>query len=280
VTDPYAVFGNPIEHSKSPDIHRLFAQQTQQDMDYQRQLVPTDGFRQAVSEFFSSGGKGLNVTVPFKLQAFEIAELTTARADTAGAVNTLWLDPNGQLWADNTDGLGLVSDIVSNQGWPIVGARVLVLGAGGAVRGILQPLLAQEPKAVVIANRTAVKAQQLAQQFATLGSISGGGFEHIEGKFDLIINGTSASIGGDLPPIPATAITVNTCCYDMMYGPEPTVFLQWAEQMGAARRADGLGMLVGQAAESFLIWRGVKPEIAPVVESIRQQMRATSAPGY
>ena len=272
MSDQYAVFGNPIEHSKSPAIHTLFAQQTSEDIRYDRQLVALDRFDEDVRHFFQEGGKGLNVTVPFKLEAFSLAHTLTERAQTAWAVNTLWLDHEGHLNGDNTDGVGLVDDITTNHGWAITAKRVLILGAGGAVRGVLQPLLAEGPSEVVIANRTASKAQELAEAFNAYGKISGSGYDQISGAFDLIINGTSASIGGELPPIPVTAIGANCACYDMMYGAAPTVFLAWAREHGCERLADGLGMLVGQAAESFAIWRGVKPEIAPVIAAVRSQL--------
>ncbi len=270
MTDRYAVFGNPIEHSKSPAIHRQFAEQTAQAIDYQRQKVALDGFGEAVRHFFAGGGRGLNVTVPFKLEAFQLADVLTTRAQTAGAVNTLWQDAQGQLWGDNTDGIGLVSDITDNLGWSLTDKTVLILGAGGAVRGILQPLLEQHPAQVFVANRTAAKAQDLAATFAELGSIAGGGFEAVSTPFDVIINGTSASISGELPPIAPQVIQANSHCYDMMYGAEPTVFLTWAQQLGCTQLADGLGMLVGQAAESFKIWRGVKPQTTPVIKALRE----------
>ncbi|BFM04837.1 shikimate dehydrogenase [Halioxenophilus aromaticivorans] len=272
MSDRYAVFGNPIAQSKSPDIHRLFAEQTGQNVNYQRQLVELDGFNQAVVEFFASQGRGLNITAPFKLEAFALAEHLTQRAETAGAVNTLWLNEHGQLCADNTDGVGLVDDIVRNQGWPLKDQRVLLLGAGGAVRGVLQPILQQNPAQVVVANRTAEKATALAASFAQFGPITGCGFADVDGRFDVIINGTSASLAGDLPPINTSVIHSTTACYDMMYGAEPTVFLQWAKTNGCTKLADGLGMLVGQAAESFSIWRGVKPEIKKVVKILRDQL--------
>lgn len=272
MTDRYAVFGNPIAQSKSPEIHQLFAEQTGQTLTYQKQLVEPDRFDQAVSEFFAQQGKGLNITVPFKLAAFELADLISARAKTAGAVNTLWRNQQGQICADNTDGAGLVDDILTNHRWPLQGQRVLVLGAGGAVRGVLQPLLQHQPRELIIANRTAEKARDLAQAFAQFGPITGCGYDRVSGGFDLIINGTSASLGGDVPPLSPNVLDANTACYDMMYGAEPTVFLQWAKDLGCSRLADGLGMLVGQAAESFSIWRGVKPEIGPVIAQMRTKL--------
>ncbi len=272
MTDKYAVFGNPIAHSKSPQIHRQFAEQTAQSLAYDKQLVDEDGFSAAADQFFQAG-RGLNITVPFKLDAYRYASQLTARAERAGAVNTLALQADGSVLGDNTDGVGLVSDISERLGWPLQGKRVLILGAGGAVRGILQPLLEQRPESVVIANRTIAKALQLVRSFKDLGRVLACGFEDLEGQqFDLVINGTSASLSGDLPPLPQGLLLPEACCYDMMYGAEPTVFLRWASDQGAAAVADGLGMLVGQAAESFSLWRGVKPGVDPVIERLRRQL--------
>jgi shikimate dehydrogenase len=276
VTDQYAVFGNPIKHSKSPDIHRLFAEQTQQNLEYQKQLVEPDAFQHSIADFFTNGGKGLNITVPFKLEAFELADQLTERAKTAGAVNTLWRDDKGTLWGENTDGLGMVADITEQMGWQINGKRVLILGAGGAVRGVLQPVLEQQPASVLVANRTASKAVALADAFTGYGEISGCGFDAITGEFDLIINGTSASLAGDVPPIPTSALAADCACYDMMYGAEPTAFLRWAEQQGVTHRSDGLGMLVGQAAESFFIWRKVRPDVAATKQIMRAGLSLNS----
>ena len=270
--DHYAVFGNPIEHSKSPEIHRNFAQLTGEAVVYEKQLVDVNSFESAAIAFFKTG-KGLNITVPFKLEAYSFAARLTERARRAGAVNTLALQADGTILGDNTDGIGMVSDIVDNLGWIIENKKVLILGAGGAVRGILQPLLAQNPKALVIANRTIEKAKQLAQGFSELGSIKGCGFEHLSDfKFDIVINGTSASLAGDLPPLPDTLLAKGACCYDMMYGAEPTVFMHWAQAHGATSVADGLGMLVSQAAESFKLWRGVKPDVQSVIEKQRAKL--------
>lgn len=273
MTDKYAVFGNPIAHSKSPEIHKTFAELTGEAVIYEKQLVDIDGFEVAAEEFFKSG-KGLNITVPFKLEAYSFAAKLTERARRAGAVNTLALQDDGTVLGDNTDGFGMVSDIVDNLGWKIKDKKVLILGAGGAVRGILQPLLAENPKAVVIANRTVEKAKQLAKGFGDLGAIEGCGFEHLSNfEFDLVINGTSASLSGDLPPLPETLLAQGACCYDMMYGAEPTVFMRWASDHGAESIADGLGMLVGQAAESFKLWRGLKPEVGPVIAMQRAKLK-------
>lgn len=267
--DRYAVIGNPIAHSKSPFIHGLFAEQTGQSMRYETILAPLDGFRDTVLRFREHGGRGLNVTVPFKLEAHALADRLSQRAARAGAVNTLILHIDGTIEGDNTDGVGLVRDLLQ-QGAQIGGHRVLILGAGGAVRGVLAPLLAEHPNALVIANRTADKAEQLASDFADLGTITGCGFEALDGRhFDLVINGTSASLSGELPPLPDDLLAPGAVAYDMAYGTEPTPFQCWAEIHGARLALDGLGMLVEQAAESFFLWRGVRPETAPVREALR-----------
>jgi shikimate dehydrogenase len=274
MTDKYAVFGNPIAHSKSPDIHRQFAEQTGQALSYEKQLVDPQGFEAAADAFFAGGGKGLNITVPFKQDAYAYVARTTPRARRAGAVNTLTLEADGTILGDTTDGIGLVGDIVHNLGWEIRHKKVLILGAGGAVRGVLEPLLEQQPQHVVIANRTVDKALQLAKGFAEFGYLLGCGFDMLgEQQFDLVINGTSASLQGDLPPLPDSLINpdAGTVCYDMLYGAEPTPFMQWAAERGALV-SDGLGMLVGQAAESFALWRGVRPETAPVIADIRAKL--------
>lgn len=272
MTDLYAVFGNPINHSKSPAIHRQFAEQTSQDMHYTKQLVNEGEFEKAAQEFFAQGGKGLNVTVPFKLDAFDYAQNRTPRAERAGAVNTLALLSDGSILGDNTDGIGMIHDM-HNLGWEIQGKRVLILGAGGAVRGILQPLLEENPARVTIANRTPSKAEELAKNFLDLGDIKAKSFEQLAGDvFDIVINGTSASLQGELPPLPQNLLAQNACCYDMMYGSEPTIFLQWAKDNGAAQVADGLGMLIGQAAEAFYLWRRIRPEVVPVITGMRRQL--------
>ncbi len=272
MTDLYAVFGNPINHSKSPAIHRQFAEQTGQDMHYTKQLVNEGEFEQAVQDFFAQGGKGLNITVPFKLNAFDFASKRTPRAERAGAVNTLALLSDGTILGDNTDGIGMIHDM-HNLGWEIQGKRVLILGAGGAVRGILQPLLEENPARVTIANRTLSKAEELAKNFLDLGDIQAKSFEQLAGNsFDIVINGTSASLQGELPPLPDNLLAMSASCYDMMYGSEPTIFLQWAKNHGAAHVADGLGMLIGQAAESFYLWRQIRPEVVPVITALRRQI--------
>ncbi|MFT6916027.1 MAG: shikimate dehydrogenase [Motiliproteus sp.] len=274
MTDCYAVVGNPIQHSKSPEIHRLFARQCGQDLSYDSLEAPLEDFSQTVLTFFAKGGLGLNITVPFKEEAWSLAYHLTPRARLAGAVNTLYIDPAGQLCGDTTDGAGLIEDLIHNHLGRIEGQRVLVLGAGGAVRGVLEPLLQKRPQRVLVANRTVAKAQELAQVFTALGAISGCGFEAIEGTFDLIINGTSASLQGELPPLPAGVLAPGGWCYDLMYGAEPTPFMNWAEQQGAAKTLDGLGMLVEQAAESFQLWRGVRPETSAIITEIREKLRA------
>jgi shikimate dehydrogenase len=274
MTDKYAVFGNPIKHSKSPEIHRAFAVQTVQAMDYSRQLVDIDDFTAAADSFFQAGGKGLNITAPFKQDAYSYGSRISARARRAGAVNTLAMQDDGTVTGDTTDGIGLVTDIKDNLGWHIRAKRVLILGAGGAVRGILEPLLDEQPQHVVIANRTVEKALQLSKGFAELGYILGCGMDTLDGQeFDLIINGTSASLQGAMPPLPDSLLapsseTAKTACYDMMYSAAPTPFMSWARQRGA-RASDGLGMLVEQAAESFALWRGIRPETQHVLDALR-----------
>ena len=270
--DLYAVFGNPVSHSKSPLIHSLFAEQTAQQLSYQAIVAPLDGFAPALQQFFAAGGKGCNVTVPFKEQTFALATQLTARAQLAGAVNTLTLTTQGEWLGDNTDGVGLVSDL--QRYLDLTDKRVLLLGAGGAARGVVGPLLAENIAQLVIANRTPAKAQTLVDIFtaaAEYGSmLSACEFSELKGSFDIIINATSASLAGTIPPINASLIHTETLCYDMMYGAQQTAFNHWAEQQGAGLAIDGLGMLVGQAAESFAIWRGVKPAVEPVLAQLRQ----------
>ncbi len=270
--DSYAVVGNPIAHSKSPDIHEQFAEQTSQNLTYDRMLVKLGAFNEEVSAFFALGGLGLNVTVPFKEEAFRYADQLTERARLAGAVNTLALQDDGNVLGDNTDGAGLVADIQANN-WTLEGKTLLILGAGGAVRGVLQPLLAQNPSKVVIANRTVSKAQDIVDMYPGVDHLSVSSYAELFGQsFDLVINGTSASLAGAIPPLPDNVVTSRTCVYDMMYGSEPTVFLTWAESQGATALIDGLGMLVGQAAESFDLWRGVKPATDEVIQVLRDKL--------
>ena len=273
--DRYAVFGNPIKHSLSPQIHTAFAEQTGEELSYRRHLVETDRFARAAKTFFKNGGKGLNITVPFKLDAFEFADRLSPRAEAAGAVNTLALQDDGQIYGDNTDGVGLLRDIQQNLGWPVEDKRILLLGAGGAVRGILKPLLQARPSLVVVANRTPEKARDLAQQFDKMGPVRGCSYQGLGGnQFDLIINGTSASLSGDLPPLQGDVMGDEVCCYDMMYAAEPTPFMRWAASEAAWATADGLGMLVEQAAESFCIWRGHHPETRPVIAAMRDYLES------
>ena len=268
--DRYAVMGNPIAHSKSPRIHSLFAEQTQQTLEYTAILVELDGFEDAVAGFLANAGKGLNITVPFKEAAWALAHTRSPRAERAGAVNTLLLDASGRHFGDNTDGAGLVRDLESNHGVELQGQRVLLVGAGGAARGVLQPLLNKDPALLVVANRTPDKAVALARSFCELGHIEGCGLDDLEGHgFDLIINATAASLAGEVPALPASIVTADSCCYDMMYGDRPTAFMEWAVARGASRVLDGLGMLVEQAAESFYLWRQVRPDTRPVIKALR-----------
>lgn len=268
--DRYAVMGNPIAHSKSPLIHRQFAGQTGQVLTYDAILVDIGRFTEAVDAFRRDGGKGLNVTVPFKQDAWRLASRRTPRAERAGAVNTLWWDGNERLCGDTTDGVGLVRDLRDNHGIRIEGRRVLLVGAGGAARGVIEPLLAERPATLVIANRTPERAHELAAIFGGLGPITGCGFGELSGRsFDLAINATAAGLTGEVPPLPATVFAPGACAYDMMYGSEPTAFVRWSLAQGCARALDGLGMLVEQAAEAFFIWRGVRPDTAPVIARLR-----------
>ena len=269
--DRYAVMGNPIKHSKSPRIHSLFAAQTGERLEYVALEAPLDGFEATLREFFEGGGKGLNITVPFKERAWQEVDIRQPRAEKAGAVNTLFA-LNGELVGDNTDGVGLVQDLTINQGCLLRGRRILVVGAGGAVRGVLGPLLEHQPAELVLANRTRAKAEALAQLFADEGPIRACEFTELDDAFDLIINGTSASLAGDLPPLPARVIGAETVAYDMMYGAQETPFNRWAREQGAARVIDGLGMLVEQAAEAFFLWRGIRPDTAPVLQRLRTDL--------
>jgi shikimate dehydrogenase len=271
VSDRYCVIGNPINHSKSPDIHAAFAQQTGQQMSYERCLAPLDAFEATLAILVASGCKGANVTVPFKLDAARLATTLSARADAAGAVNTLVFG-GGVIHGDNTDGAGLVNDITINAGVGIGGKRVLLLGAGGAARGAMLPLLDQAPAELVIANRTRASADALVARFAGAGRrLSACEFAALEGQFDLVINATSASLAGDVPPLPASIFSPDTLALDMMYGSAPTAFMEFAACCGAVTR-DGLGMLVEQAAEAFFLWRGVRPATALILQQMRTRM--------
>jgi len=268
--DAYAVMGNPIGHSRSPQIHAAFARQTGQRIEYTAIQVDPGGFEQAVGNFFANGGKGLNVTVPFKQEAWKLVREHGPEAERAGAVNTLLQDSPGHLIGRNTDGIGLVRDILQNHRGNIEGRRLLLVGAGGAARGVLQPLLAEKPQRLVIANRSPDRAIELAHDFADLGEVRGGGFTDIGNEsFDLIINASAASLHGEVPPLPEHCLAEGGWCYDMMYGAEPTPFVRWGLEHGAGVSLDGLGMLVEQAAESFYLWRGVRPRTGPVIERLR-----------
>ncbi len=271
--DHYAVMGNPIAHSKSPQIHTLFARQTGQDLVYTAILVELGHFAEAVASFAAAGGKGLNITVPFKREAWELVDECSPRAARAGAVNTILFRAEGGRYGDNTDGVGLVRDLRDNHGVRIQGRRVLLLGAGGAVRGVTGPLLGERPAQLVIANRTADKAVELAKELTDLGKVAGCGYQDLDAeRFDLIINGTAASLKGEAPLLPGTVLAAGGCCYDMMYGAQPTPFMKWAIEHGAQQALDGLGMLVEQAAEAFFLWRGVRPQTRPVMDVLRAKL--------
>ena len=270
--DRYAVIGNPISHSKSPSIHAEFAKQTNENLSYTAELVEIGEVKTFLESFSKNNGKGLNVTVPFKQDAFQLANQLSERAQHAGAVNTLLLKDD-IIFGDTTDGVGLLNDLTQNHQQVLKNKNILIVGAGGAVRGVLEPLLLESPNSLVIANRTVEKAEQLAKDFANFGNISACGFNDLSSqKFDIIINGTSASLSGDLPPLPDNIFTENSCAYDMMYAAKPTPFMQWASQQGATHCYDGLGMLVEQAAESFFIWRKKRPETRGVIDKLRKEI--------
>ena len=269
--DRYAVIGHPISHSWSPFIHGMFAKQTNQNLTYTRIEAPPEAFEREVGAFFQTGGKGLNVTVPHKQVAAFVARYRTPRAEIAGAVNTLICKDDG-VHGDNTDGAGLVTDLTRNLRFELKDMRILILGAGGAARGVLGPLLAEAPQYVELANRNEARAIELAKEFATLGNVRGCGFGDItERHFDLILNATSASLQDLVPPVPRKAIEPTTLCYDMAYGKGDTAFTRWAKSEGAGRSESGWGMLVEQAAESFYLWRGIKPDTKPVLEAVQSK---------
>jgi len=270
--DRYAVFGYPIKHSKSPRIHKIFAEQTGQSLEYSAQEVPAGQFSAAVAAFFANGGKGLNCTIPLKELAWAYANVKTERAQLSKAVNTLVLRADGSIFGDNTDGIGLVTDLMTNHAINLAGSRILILGAGGASRGIIAPILEQSAHSIVIANRTIDKAINLAAEFHHKGSITGCGFNDLKNRqFDLIINATSTSLSGQLPPLPEDLLTKNGVCYDLAYSNEPTVFVRWGLENHALKSLDGLGMLVEQAAEAFFIWRGIHPKTRPVIELLNAE---------
>lgn len=267
--DRYAVFGHPIGHSQSPRIHRLFAEQTGQTLTYTTEDVTPEIFEPSVKAFFQTGGRGLNCTVPLKELAFRLAETLSDRAQRSKAVNTLALRDDGMIFGENTDGVGLVRDLIHNLGLDLTGQRILILGAGGATRGILEPLLQRQPSRLTIANRTPEKAAQLATEFGDIGPITGGGFATLAGgDYDLILNATAASLSGDLPDLPPDILAQDGACYDLAYGREPTAFVRWGLEQGARLSVDGIGMLVEQAAEAFHLWRGVRPDTAPVIAEL------------
>jgi len=273
--DQYGVFGHPVGHSLSPFIHGMFARDTGQEMSYRPYDVAPDEFAARVREFFERGGRGLSITLPHKIAAVEVAHELTERAAHAAAVNTLALQDEG-IVGDNTDGVGLVRDLCDNQRIVITNRHLLILGAGGATRGILAPLLGLEPAALVIANRSPERAEALAAAFADLGTTRGVGFSDVgDAPFDLIINATSASLTGEIPPIPPSALSPDTVCYDLAYGRSATGFVRWAQQAGCGRALQGLGMLVEQAAESFRLWRGVRPETAQVLSVLKVRTGST-----
>ena len=268
MSDKYCVIGNPIAHSKSPEIHPVFARQTGQDLVYERCLAPLDGFAATVRRLVAEGYKGANVTLPFKIEAAALCTRLAQRARAAGAVNTL-VFAQDEIVGDNTDGPGLVADITRNAGVAMGGKRILLLGAGGAARGALLPFIGQGPREIVIANRTVATAVRLAEDFGGHGiPVHGAGFSEVEGGFDIVVNATSGSLAGEVPPVAASVFGPGTLALDMMYASRPTVFMEFAARHGAATR-DGLGMLVEQAAEAFAIWRGVRPDTAEVFRKMR-----------
>jgi len=271
--DKYAVVGYPVAHSWSPFIHGLFARQVGHSITYSRLEVPPEALHERVVEFFAADGQGLNVTLPHKQAACLIARERTPRAEMAGAVNTLALRSDG-VFGDNTDGAGLIADLTRNLSFDLTGTRVLLLGAGGAARGVLGPLLEADPEYLEIANRSEERARELAREFSTLGTVHGCGFDAIaNATFDLVLNATSASLQDTIPPIPPGVIGPTTLCYDMAYGKGDTAFTRWSKTAGAGRAETGWGMLVEQAAESFLVWRGVKPDTAPVIAAVKSSTR-------
>ena len=269
--DQYGVVGHPVAHSWSPFIHGMFAKATAQNLVYRLFDISADDFRREALSLFASGVRGLNVTLPHKQAAAELVNELTPRAERAQAVNTIAFFKDTSLLGDNTDGLGLTADLERNLGVALAGKRVLILGAGGAVRGVLGPLLERDLGEVIIANRTPDRARKLASEFADMGQISGCGFGEVEGPpYDLIVNATSASLRGEMPELPVGLVGEETICYDMAYGRGSTPFTLWAKSLHAARTTKGWGMLVEQAAESFLLWRGIRPDTQPVLQALSQ----------
>lgn len=276
MSDKYAVMGNPVSHSKSPFIHMQFAKQTHQDIDYSKIEVPLGEFASYVTKFIQIGGKGLNITLPFKGQAFDLTDNVSVRAKTTKSVNTLVFYPSGEIYADNTDGLGLIIDLTKRHAFDCANKDILIVGAGGAVRGILYTLLMQKPKQIIITNRTFEKAQRLAEEYDQFGNIVAIPIQELATKVDLIIQGTSASLsGGQELTLPSSILTRKTFCYDLMYSQKLTPFLAWAITQGCEHVANGIGMLVEQAAESFFLWRGIKPKTDEVIESLRSYCQST-----
>ncbi|MCK5360427.1 MAG: shikimate dehydrogenase [Gammaproteobacteria bacterium] len=266
----YAVMGNPVGHSLSPRIHQMFAEQCGISLEYSAIHVELGEFESAVTQFRDGKGKGLNITVPFKLEAWQLADVRSARAELAGAVNTLKFAESGDIFGDNTDGIGMLRDISVNLGKALKNAKVLVIGAGGAVRGVLGPLQDAKPSVLHIVNRTASKAKDLANIFTEYGLCTASGLNELEEtSYDIVINGTAASLQGKVPDLPASIFADNALAYDVMYSKDPTSFLVWAGENGASQLSDGLGMLVEQAAESFYLWHGVKPETKQVIQALR-----------
>lgn len=267
--DQYGVVGHPVAHSLSPFIHAMFARQTGQSMSYRLFDFAPEELDQRIAAFFAGGGRGLNITLPYKIAAMAHAQELTPRAQHAGAVNTLAMRKDGTILGDNTDGVGLTQDLCVNQGVVVTRRRVLIIGAGGAVRGVLAPLLALEPEVVVIANRTADRAKALAAAFAQMGNVQGVGFRYVAGgPYDLVINATSASLTGEIPDVPVAVVGPQTFCYDMAYGKGDTAFVRWTLELGCRAAVSGWGMLVEQAAESFRLWRGARPLTRPVLSAL------------
>ncbi|WP_016957023.1 shikimate dehydrogenase [Catenovulum agarivorans] len=266
--DKYAVFGNPIAQSKSPVIHQAFAKQTKQALTYGAILAPVDGFNQALDEFLAAGGKGCNVTAPFKQDAFNRADVLTEGAKLAEAVNTLMLLPDGKLLGDTTDGAGFVGDLLDHQ-VKLAGARILLIGAGGAASGVIKNLLEENPLELIICNRTFSKAQTLADRYKAFGNIQAVEIDKLDGDFDLVINSTSAGLTQQLPPVPTSIFSPDTIVYDMVYSDKMTAFNLWATENGVKQTIDGIGMLVGQAAVSFNIWRDIKPDTSAVIQLLK-----------